>query len=58
MGTHALDTAEKICDRFVLIDNGQILQQGTLETLRVVVTLEKGSLLDVFDALLEVKAYE
>ncbi|MFJ7735594.1 ABC transporter ATP-binding protein [Lysinibacillus sp. NPDC097287] len=58
MSTHALDTAERICDRFVLIDNGQILQQGTLETLRVGVTLENGSLLDVFDALLEVKVYE
>ncbi|KOS68155.1 ABC transporter ATP-binding protein [Lysinibacillus contaminans] len=57
MSTHALDTAEKICDRFVLIDNGYILQKGTLETLRVTVALEKGSLLDVFDALLEGNAH-
>lgn len=53
MSTHALDTAEKICDRFVLIDHGHILQQGTLETLQKAVAQEKASLLDVFDAFLE-----
>lgn len=53
MSTHALDTAERICDRFVLINHGQILQQGTLETLRLAVSQENASLLDVFDALLE-----
>lgn len=57
MCTHALETAEKICDRFVLLDDGQILQQGTLTTLQKAVAMEKASLLDVFDALLEDNAH-
>ena len=58
MSTHALDTAEKICDNFVLIDQGHILQQGTLETLQKAVAQENASLLDVFDALLEGNAHD
>lgn len=57
MSTHALDTAEKICDRFILINHGRILQQGTLEELRLSVSMDKASLLDVFDALLEEKCH-
>lgn len=53
MSTHALDTAEKICDRFILIDHGRILQQGTLTSLRLIVKQDKASLLDIFDTLLE-----
>ncbi|MGE7941520.1 ABC transporter ATP-binding protein [Lysinibacillus sp. RS5] len=53
MSTHALDTAEKICDRFILIDHGRILQQGTLTSLRLTVKQDKASLLDIFDTLLE-----
>ena len=30
MSTHVLDTAEKICNRFLLIDNGCLTAQGTL----------------------------
>lgn len=53
MSTHALDTAEKICDRFILIDHGRILQQGTLAALRLAVKQDEASLLDIFDTLLE-----
>ncbi|MGA3599242.1 ABC transporter ATP-binding protein [Lysinibacillus agricola] len=53
MSTHALDTAEKICDHFILIDHGRILQQGTLTSLRLMVKQDKASLLDIFDTLLE-----
>ncbi|WP_285398268.1 ABC transporter ATP-binding protein [Lysinibacillus sp. fls2-241-R2A-57] len=53
MSTHALDTAEKICDRFILIDRGRIIQQGTLTSLRLTVKQDKASLLDIFDTLLE-----
>ena len=58
MSTHALDTAEKICDRFILIDDGRILQQGTLESLRLAVNQDKASLLDIFDTLLEENHHE
>ncbi len=34
MCTHVLDTAEKICDRFYLLDQGALLLQGTLAELQ------------------------
>jgi len=49
MSTHVLDTAEKICDRFLLISNGRLLSQGTLEDIRRQSELEDGSLFDCFD---------
>ena len=33
MSTHVLDSAEKICDRFIIMKDGGILAQGTLEEL-------------------------
>ncbi|HHW39017.1 MAG TPA: ABC transporter ATP-binding protein [Bacillales bacterium] len=53
MSTHALDTAEKICDRFVLISNGKLIVQGTLDEIREYSSLNDGSLLDCFDILTE-----
>lgn len=34
MSTHVLDTAQKYCDQFVLLANGQVRAQGTLDELR------------------------
>ncbi|MHA8138575.1 ABC transporter ATP-binding protein [Lactobacillaceae bacterium Scapto_B20] len=34
MSTHVLDTAEKFCDRFVLIDDGQIKIEGTVDQIK------------------------
>ena len=34
MSTHVLDSAEKMCERFVILHHGQVLAQGTLEELR------------------------
>ncbi len=48
MCTHVLDTAEKICDRFLLVSDGKIVAQGTLDTIREKTGLENGSLLDCF----------
>ncbi|HZH60251.1 MAG TPA: ABC transporter ATP-binding protein [Metabacillus sp.] len=48
MCTHVLDTAEKICDRFLLVSNGEIVAQGTLDEIRKKTGLENGSLLDCF----------
>jgi ABC-2 type transport system ATP-binding protein len=53
MSTHVLDTAEKICDRFVLISNGKLVVQGKLEEVRRDSGLEEGSLFDCFDLLTE-----
>jgi len=53
MSTHVLDTAEKMCDRFLLITDGNIIVQGTLEDIRQKCGLKDGSLLDCFDLLTE-----
>ncbi|MEV2909906.1 ABC transporter ATP-binding protein [Paenibacillus larvae] len=53
MSTHVLDTAEKICDRFILISNGTIVAQGSLEDLRATANMTDGSLLDCFNLLWE-----
>lgn len=53
MSTHVLDTAEKICDRFILISDGHVIFQGTLGEIRARSGLINGSLLDCFDLLTE-----
>lgn len=53
MSTHVLDTAEKLCDRFLLIADGTLVENGTLADLRVKSGLASGSLLDCFDRLWE-----
>ncbi|WP_379127737.1 ABC transporter ATP-binding protein [Paenibacillus sp. sgz500958] len=51
MSTHVLDTAEKICDQFVLISGGQVAASGTLEGIRAHAGLPEASLFDCFDEL-------
>jgi ABC-2 type transport system ATP-binding protein len=51
MSTHVLDTAEKICDRFILIDKGIIIAAGTLEDFRRICRDPRASLFDCFHKL-------
>ncbi|ASA25521.1 ABC transporter ATP-binding protein [Paenibacillus donghaensis] len=51
MSTHVLDTAEKICDSFVLISEGQMTAWGTLDDIRSEAGLPEASLFDCFDEL-------
>lgn len=51
MSTHVLDTAEKICDNFVLISGGKVAASGTLEGIRAYAGLPEASLFDCFDEL-------
>jgi len=51
MATHVLDTAEKICGRFVLMNGGTVAAQGTLEEVRRISGREGASLFDCFLAL-------
>lgn len=53
MSTHVLDTAERICDRFLLVANGMLVAEGTLTDLRERTRLPNGTLLDCFDQLWE-----
>ncbi|MBP2001686.1 ABC-2 type transport system ATP-binding protein [Paenibacillus shirakamiensis] len=51
MSTHVLDTAERICNHFVLISSGSIKAQGTLRDIQNQSGLCGGSLFDCFDKL-------
>lgn len=50
MSTHALDTAEKLCDAFICLHSGQLLAQGTLKELQ---SVPDEPLLDIFDRVIE-----
>ena len=51
MSTHVLDTAEKYCDRFIVLHDGVVQAQGDLETLKGEVKIDETSLEDVYFAL-------
>lgn len=51
MSTHILATAEKYCDRFIVLHEGQIRAQGTLEELRGEFQLAGASLDEIYVAL-------
>lgn len=53
MSTHVLDTAEKVCDRFIMIHNGQLKAAGTLKDIREQCNLPEGSLYDCFHLIAE-----
>lgn len=48
MSTHVLDSAEKMCDRFVILHHGQVLADGTIEQLRKEFGQERASLNDIY----------
>lgn len=51
MSTHVLDTAERVCDTFVLIHQGHIVASGTLDQVRGTSGLPEGTLFDCFEVL-------
>lgn len=51
MTTHVLDTAEKICDRFILIDQGRLRAMGTLAEIQKECNLPNGSLYECFHSI-------
>ena len=51
MSTHVLDAAEKMCDRFVILHQGQIRAKGTLTELQSEFGNQKTSLNDIYIAL-------
>jgi ABC-2 type transport system ATP-binding protein len=53
MSTHVLDTAERICDSFVLVANGTVVAKGNLSAIRQQCGLSQGTLFDCFDHLME-----
>lgn len=53
MSTHVLDTAEKVCDRFLIIHKGELQAAGTLAEIREQCQLPTGSLYDCFHFIAE-----
>ena len=53
MSTHVLDTAEKVCDRFLIIHKGELQAAGTLDEIRTQCHLPNGSLYDCFHLIAE-----
>lgn len=51
MSTHVLDSAEKMCDRFVILHQGQVLAEGDIGGLRETFGQEDASLNDLYLAL-------
>lgn len=48
MSTHVLDSAEKMCDRFIILHHGEILAKGSLEELRQQFSLPTADLTDIY----------
>lgn len=53
MSTHVLDSAEKMCDSFVILHKGQVRAKGSLTELRVQFQMPDASLNDIYLALTE-----
>ena len=48
MSTHVLDSAERMCDRFVILHQGQVLADGNLDQLRQSFGQENASLNEIY----------
>lgn len=48
MSTHILSTAERYCNRYVILDNGRVLVSGTIEELRQKMDMPDASLDDLY----------
>ena len=51
MSTHVLDTAEKYCDRFIVLHEGKVIAQGDIDGLRATSNIEETSLEEIYFAL-------
>lgn len=58
MSTHVLDTAEKVCDRFLLVSEGQLKADGTLEAIQSQANMQGESLFTCFHTILAGERHE
>ena len=58
MSTHILATAERYCDSFIILHNGQVRAKGTLEELREQFSMKDASLDDLYLELTKEESYE
>lgn len=57
MSTHILTTAEKYCDRFIILHDGKVLANGTLKELRLQFSMPDASLDDLYIQLTKEENY-
>lgn len=58
MSTHILATAERYCDSFIILHEGEVRAQGTLEELRVQFSMPGATLDDIYIQLTKEDSYE
>ncbi len=58
MSTHILATAERYCDRFIILHQGRLVAMGNLEELREKTGLTNATLDDIYIHLTQGEAYE
>ncbi|ALC80621.1 MULTISPECIES: ABC transporter ATP-binding protein [Bacillus] len=58
MSTHILATAERYCDSFIILHNGQVRALGTLQELRAQFEMKDASLDDIYIELTKEEIYE
>lgn len=58
MSTHILATAEKFCDRFIVLHDGRVRADGSIEELRTDFQLPESSLDDIYIALTKEKVVD
>ncbi|MGE7884765.1 ABC transporter ATP-binding protein [Bacillus sp. NPDC094077] len=56
--THVLDTAERICERFLLISQGTLVADGNLYTIQALAEMPDSPLLDCFDAIVRSEQHD
>lgn len=57
MSTHVLTNAEKICDKFIIINNGEIYARGTMNQLREKFSMPDASLDDIYTRLADKEGF-
>lgn len=55
--THVLDTAERICERFLLVSEGNLLADGSLSDIQTMSGLSNGTLLECFGRIVRRDCY-
>jgi ABC-2 type transport system ATP-binding protein len=58
MSTHILATAERYCDRFIILHNGEVRAQGTLDDLRTEFSMPNATLDEIYIQLTKEEDYE
>ncbi|WP_028399659.1 ABC transporter ATP-binding protein [Ectobacillus panaciterrae] len=56
--THVLDTAERICERFLLVSSGELLANGSLANIQQLAGMPNATLMDCFDVIVRQEQYE